>query len=57
MKNRLVLYRPPFGWRVTTHQAVLRLVLWMERRGKWQVELRKIGYWLRYDLEKKLRVF
>jgi hypothetical protein len=57
VRNRLVLYKPPFAWRVTTHQAVLRLVLWMERRGQWGVELRKIGFWMRRELEAKLKVW
>jgi hypothetical protein len=43
--------------RTTSHQAVLRLVLKMERHRRWFVELRKIGGWHISDLQRQLGVW
>ena len=42
---------------MTSHQAVLRLVIKMERKKRWYVELRKIGGWHISDLQKQLGVW
>jgi hypothetical protein len=42
---------------MTSHQAVCRLVAKLERRQQVGVDLRKIGFWTRGLLEKKLQVW
>lgn len=42
---------------MTSHQAVLRLVMKMERKRQVAVELREIGFWPRISLERRLRVW
>jgi hypothetical protein len=54
--NKLALVRNRSS-RITSHQAVLRLVIKMERKKRWYVELRKIGGWHISDLQKQLGVW
>lgn len=49
MKNVLALVRNK-STRMTSHQAVLRLVMKLERKKQNGVDLRKIGWWHRGDL-------
>lgn len=43
--------------RITTYEAVLRLVIKLQAKKRQFVELRKIGGWHVTDLEKQLRVW
>ena len=56
MKNVLALVRNGSS-RITTHQAVCRLVAKLERKRQVGVDLRKIGFWARGVLEKQLQVW
>lgn len=42
---------------MTTHQAVLRLIVRLEKKGRWYVELKKIGGWHITDLQRKLEIW
>lgn len=55
-KNVLALVRHG-STRMTTHQAVLRLIVRLEKRKRWFVELRKIGGWHLTDLQRQLEVW
>lgn len=56
MKNVLALVRNGSS-RVTTHQAVVRLVIKLGKNGKFGTDLRKIGFWTRNDLERHLGIW
>lgn len=43
--------------RMTSHQAVLRLVMKMEQKRQAGVELRKVGFWPRDTIERQLQVW
>lgn len=55
-KNKLALVRHGSS-RITSHQAVLRLVIRLQVKKKWYVELRKIGGWHITSLVKQLEVW
>jgi len=55
-RNLLVLVRNR-SYRTTSHQAVLRLIVKLERRKRWFVELRRIGGWHISDLQRELGVW
>jgi len=42
---------------MTTHQAVVRLVAKMERKGQAIVRLRKVGWWLKDELIQALEIW
>lgn len=56
MKNVLALVRHG-SRRMTTHQAVLRLVVKLQAKKIWFVELKKIGGWHITDLQRQLEVW
>jgi len=56
MRNVLALVRNK-AHRLTSHQAVVRLIVKLERRKRFFVELRKIGGWHVSDLQKQLEVW
>jgi hypothetical protein len=56
MRNRLILIQNG-SVRVTSHQAVTRLVIKLRLRKRFFVDLRKVGGWHVTDLEKQLVVW
>jgi hypothetical protein len=56
VRNVLALVRNR-STRMTTHQAVLRLVVKLERQRRFFVDLRKIGGWHISDLQRQLGVW
>lgn len=55
-RNVLALVRNGSS-RMTSHQAVLRLVVKLQARKAFFVDLRKIGGWHVTDLERQLQVW
>lgn len=55
-KNVLALVRNR-SHRMTSHQAVLRLVVKLRSKGRFFVDLRRIGGWHVSDLERRLQVW
>lgn len=56
MRNQLLLERNG-ARRVTTCQAVTRLLLMMERRHRFKVKLRGIGIWFVSQLHHEMRIW
>lgn len=43
--------------RMTSHQAVVRLIVKLQTKKRWFVELRKIGGWHITDLQRQLELW
>lgn len=56
MRNTLSLERNGIR-RVTSYQAVTRLLLMMERRHRFTVKLKNIGRWMVSELHQELRIW
>jgi hypothetical protein len=56
LMNPLALTRSG-STRMTTHQAVVRLVARMERNKKAIVRIRKVGWWNKSELMRRLEIW